>query len=179
MKIKLIITKDEKEIYNLIKNNQNVIGIPMKIDNANIKDGKQENAIITLLSIMNINGYLEEAKSIVKDSDPLKIVKSMINIANKNIEDYLKNIENDSKYKINEIIRVNDKEYAVIDSFKNNDNTYLYLINNSDFNDDLAIIKEDNNGKFINIEKDDEFNFVLNKIFLDFKDEIINFATDN
>ena len=179
MKIKPIITKEEKEIYNLIRNNQSVIGIPMKVENTNIKDGKQENAIITLFSMISINGYLDEAKAVVKNNNPIKIVNSMIDIVSKNMENTFEGTENNSKYKTNDIIRVNDKEYAVIDSFKNNDNTYLYLINNSDFDDDLAIIKEDNNGKFINIEKDDEFNFVLNKIFLDFKDEIINFATDN
>ena len=85
-------------------------------------------------------------------------------------------------YQVDDIIKFNSGEYLVIDVIKKNNNTYLYLINNDEFKDDLAITKvinEDGVIKYNHIEDNDEFNYVINKIFLDLKDEIILFANED
>lgn len=77
----------------------------------------------------------------------------------------------------NDILKFDDKEYLVIDTFNKNNDTYLYLINNDNFEDDIAISKIINN-EFTCIYDDDEYEYVLNKLFLDLKDNIISIATN-
>ena len=77
----------------------------------------------------------------------------------------------------NDILKFDDKEYLVIDTFNRNNDTYLYLINNDNFEDDIAISKIINN-EFTCIYDDDEYEYVLNKLFLDLKDNIISIATN-
>ncbi len=84
-------------------------------------------------------------------------------------------------FEIDDIIKFKNGSYLVLDVIKRNDNTYLYLINNDEFEDDISITKVTNKNGFIeysHIESEEEFNYILNKLFLDFKDDIISIATN-
>jgi hypothetical protein len=75
----------------------------------------------------------------------------------------------------NDIIFFDDKQYLVIDII---DNRYLYLINNSSIENDTAIVKiinKYNNFNINYIDNDDEFNYVLYKIYLNHKNNILNY----
>lgn len=78
---------------------------------------------------------------------------------------------------INDIIKFRNNDYLVLDVIKKNDSTYVYLINNSEFEDDIAISKIVNDS-FTYIDNEEEFIYVLNKLFLDFKENIIDIATN-
>lgn len=80
-------------------------------------------------------------------------------------------------FNIDDVIKFKNGNYLVLDVIKNEKNTYLYLINNDEFLDDVSITKVTNeNGKniFSCIENNEEFDYVLNKLFLDFKDDILD-----
>ena len=82
-------------------------------------------------------------------------------------------------YNIDDVIKFKNGNYLVLDVIKNEGNTYLYLINNDEFLDDVSITKVRNeNGKNIYscIESDEEFEYVLNKLFLDFKEDILELS---
>ena len=82
---------------------------------------------------------------------------------------------------IDDVIVFNDGEYLILDVIRENNNTYLYLINNDEFMDDVSIVKVNNNNNVIEytaIDNDEEFDYVVNKIFLDFKDDVLDFATE-
>ena len=84
-------------------------------------------------------------------------------------------------YQIDDVIKFKNGEYLVIDIIKKDSNTYLYLINNGKHEDDIAIAKVINDDgviKYSHIENEEEFNYVVNKIFLNLKDEIILFANE-
>ncbi|MDY6072166.1 MAG: hypothetical protein SPI44_04775 [Bacilli bacterium] len=84
-------------------------------------------------------------------------------------------------FNIDDVIVFNDGEYLILDVIRENNNTYLYLINNDEFLDDVSIVKVNNNNNVIEytaIDNDEEFDYVVNKIFLDFKDDVIDFATE-
>lgn len=84
-------------------------------------------------------------------------------------------------FNIDDVIVFNDGEYLILDVIRENNNTYLYLINNDEFLDDVSIVKVNNNNNVIEytaIDNDDEFDYVVNKIFLDFKDDVLDFATE-
>ena len=84
-------------------------------------------------------------------------------------------------FNIDDVIVFNDGEYLILDVIRENNNTYLYLINNYEFLDDVSIVKVNNNNNVIEytaIDNDEEFDYVVNKIFLDFKDDVIDFATE-
>ena len=84
-------------------------------------------------------------------------------------------------FNIDDVIVFNDGEYLILDVIRENNNTYLYLINNDEFLDDVSIVKVNNNNHVIEytaIDNDEEFDYVVNKIFLDFKDDVIDFATE-
>ena len=79
-------------------------------------------------------------------------------------------------FNIDDIITFNYGEYLILDVIREKDNTYLYLINNDEFKDDVSIVKVNNNNDVIEyspIENEEEFDFVVNKIFLDFKEDAI------
>lgn len=85
-------------------------------------------------------------------------------------------------YEIDDIIKFKKGEYLIIDIVKKDNNTYLYLINNDEHEDDVAITKVINDDgiiKYEYIENDDEFNYVINRIFLNLKDEIVLFANED
>ena len=75
------------------------------------------------------------------------------------------------KIKTNDILYFKENEYLVIDSIEGR---YLYLINNNPTKDDIAIVKVMNN-QLVKIDNEDEFDYVINKLYLDYKDEIISF----
>ena len=84
-------------------------------------------------------------------------------------------------FNIDDIITFNYGEYLILDVIREKDNTYLYLINNDEFKDDVSIVKVNNNNDVIEyspIENEEEFDFVVNKIFLDFKEDVVDFGTD-
>ena len=84
-------------------------------------------------------------------------------------------------FNIDDVIVFNDGEYLILDVIRENNNTYLYLINNDEFLDDVSIVKVNNNNNVIEytaIDNDEEFDYVVNKIFLNFKDDVIDFATE-
>lgn len=84
-------------------------------------------------------------------------------------------------YNIDDVIVFNDGEYLILDVIRENNNTYLYLINNDEFMDDVSIVKVNNNNNVIEysaIDNDEEFDYVVNKIFLDFKEDVLDFASE-
>ena len=84
-------------------------------------------------------------------------------------------------FNIDDVIVFNDGEYLILDLIRENNNTYLYLINNDEFLDDVSIVKVNNNNNVIEyraIDNDEEFDYIVNKIFLDFKDDVLDFATE-
>ena len=84
-------------------------------------------------------------------------------------------------FNIDDIITFNYGEYLILDVIREKDNTYLYLINNDEFKDDVSIVKVNNNNDVIEyspLENEEEFDFVVNKIFLDFKEDVVDFATE-
>lgn len=84
-------------------------------------------------------------------------------------------------FNIDDVIVFNDGEYLILDVIRENNNTYLYLINNDEFMDDVSIVKVNNNNNVIEytaIDNDEEFDYVVNKIFSDFKDDALDFASE-
>ena len=84
-------------------------------------------------------------------------------------------------FNIDDVIVFNDGEYLILDVIRENNNTYLYLINNDEFMDDVSIVKVNNNNNVIEytaIDNDEEFDYFVNKIFLEFKDDVLDFATE-
>ena len=82
-------------------------------------------------------------------------------------------------YNIDDVIKFKNSEYLILDIIKKEENTYLYLINNNEYLNDVSITKvTNNNGEALYscIDNDEEFEYVLNKIFLDFKDDILDMA---
>ncbi len=81
-------------------------------------------------------------------------------------------------FKKGNIIKFNNGDYLVLDILKYKDNTYLYLINNNEYENDVSIVKVENeNGiiKYSYIDDEEEFNYVINKLFLNHKIEISEF----
>lgn len=84
-------------------------------------------------------------------------------------------------FRIDDIIEFNNGQYLVLDVINKNDNTYLYLINNDEFLNDISITKvvnSDGKIEFTYIEDDNEFDFVMNKIFLDLKTDILDLVSN-
>ena len=79
---------------------------------------------------------------------------------------------------IDDIISINGKDYLVLDIIRSNDNTYLYMINNSEFQDDVSIVKVLENGELDYINDENEFDYVINRIFLDNQVDLIYMTQD-
>jgi len=76
---------------------------------------------------------------------------------------------------INDILTFDNGEYLVVDII---DDRYLYLINNDILKNDIAIVKivnKYNNIEINNIDNDDEFNYVIYKLYLKNKKNILNY----
>lgn len=85
------------------------------------------------------------------------------------------------EFKINDIIKFKGGDYLILDVIQNNDNTYLYLINNDEYLNDVSITKViENNGviEYNHIDNNDEFNYVLNRLFLNIKEELIELVSE-
>lgn len=83
------------------------------------------------------------------------------------------------EFAINDIIRFKNGNYLILDIINTNGNKYLYLINNDDYLNDVAITKVIENGgvvEYTPVDDNDEFNYVLNKLFLNIKDDIFKFV---
>lgn len=83
------------------------------------------------------------------------------------------------EFAINDIIKFKNGNYLILDIINTNGNKYLYLINNDDYLNDVAITKVIENGgvvEYTPIDDNDEFNYVLNKLFLNIKDDIFKFV---
>ena len=79
---------------------------------------------------------------------------------------------------VNDIIELDNYSYKVLDIINHKYDTYLYLINNEEFVNDTAIVKavkKDRNIELKHIENDDEFEFVLKKIYLNHKRDILSY----
>ena len=84
-------------------------------------------------------------------------------------------------FQVDDIIKYNNGEYLVLDVIKKDADVFLYLINNDEFVNDVAITKVKNNNGLIEytyIDDDKEFNYVLNKIIVNSKDDLLEFAID-
>ena len=84
-------------------------------------------------------------------------------------------------FKVNEVIKFKKGDYLILDIIKKDNNTYLYLINNDEFKDDVSITKVlDNDGvvEYTFIDDEEEFNYVLNQLLLDNKDKISEFLIE-
>ena len=80
--------------------------------------------------------------------------------------------------KKNNIIKFNNGDYLVIDVLNYKEIMYLYLINNDEFENDVSIVKVNEDGgiiKYSQIEDEEEFNYVVNKLFLEHQMEIDEF----
>ena len=83
------------------------------------------------------------------------------------------------EFAINDIIRFKNGNYLILYIINTNGNKYLYLINNDDYLNDVAITKVIENGgvvEYTPVDDNDEFNYVLNKLFLNIKDDIFKFV---
>lgn len=78
-----------------------------------------------------------------------------------------------------DVIEFDKENYIVLNVINYNSFTYLYLINESEENDDISIVKvemRDNEPNYVHVKDDDEFNIVLNMIMEENKsisDELI------
>lgn len=76
-----------------------------------------------------------------------------------------------------DVLPIEGKEYLVIDTLEYDGVNYLYLVNNSDFEDDNAIVKViyENDKDFVtNIDNDDEFNKVVSLFINQNKEELLD-----
>ena len=65
-------------------------------------------------------------------------------------------------YNIDDVIKFKDGEYLVIDVIKNEGNTYLYLINNDEYLNDVSITKRK----------------ITNKLLTPYRDNVGRFSSD-
>ncbi len=82
------------------------------------------------------------------------------------------------KYALDQVIKYNNGEYIVLDVVNHNDNTYLYLINNSEFKNDVSIVRVLEDGSLDYINDESEFDYVIHKIFLDNQIDLIYMAQE-
>ena len=79
------------------------------------------------------------------------------------------------KFKKNNVIKFNNGDYLILDVLNYQGNIYLYLINNDEYENDVSIVRVDyNNGitKYSHIDDEEEFNYVVSKLFLNHFSEI-------
>lgn len=79
-------------------------------------------------------------------------------------------------FNIDDVIKFKNGEYLILDVIINKGNTYLYLINNDEFKNDVSITKVTKNSQnyeFSAINSDEEFDYVMSRIFLNYHDDIL------
>jgi len=80
--------------------------------------------------------------------------------------------------KVNDIVKFDNYSYQVLDIITFENNYYAYLINNDEFINDTSIVRLEKVGKMIDfrhIDNDIEFKYVLYKIYLNHKRDILSF----
>ncbi len=80
--------------------------------------------------------------------------------------------------KVNDIIRFDNKNYRVLDIIENKNKKYAYLINNEKYINDISIVEVSENDKKLevkHIKNIDEFNYVLCRLYLKNKNEILSY----
>ena len=80
------------------------------------------------------------------------------------------------KYSPYQIISFKEGEYLVLDVVNYNENIFLYLINNNEFEEDISLVKVLEDGSFGQINDEKEFDYVINKIFLDNEEDLSQFS---
>ena len=80
--------------------------------------------------------------------------------------------------KVNDVLDFDNYSYRVLDVINSNGNTYAYLINNEEFKNDTSIVKivkNNRNLEVMHIKDNTEFEYVLKKIYLNHKREILSY----
>ena len=78
-----------------------------------------------------------------------------------------------------EYVLIDNKKYEVVMEKTSGDTTYMYLSNLDDDNDNLIRKYTTVDQETIYpLDNDEEFDYIVNKIFLDFKDDVLDFATE-
>lgn len=150
-----------------IKNNKNVIGTFKKTIDRKVKTKKTLSAI----KIFNIV-YDKYISQNIREKNEENILEVLYNLVSNEIE---KNDKENSNYNIGEIIEVNNEKYLIEDTINYYNNTYLYLINNSINKDDTAVVKiskENGIDTLKSIDNKEEFDYIINRVFLDLKSEL-------
>lgn len=73
-----------------------------------------------------------------------------------------------------DVVEVNNKNFIVLNIINNNNNLYLYLINEDENNDEYSIVKviNQNDKIFFDGVSDEEYQIITNKLVLDNKEEM-------
>lgn len=73
-----------------------------------------------------------------------------------------------------DVVEVNNKNFIVLNIINNNNNLYLYLINEDENNDEYSIVKviNQNDKIFFDGVSDEEYQIITNKLILDNKEEM-------
>ncbi len=83
-------------------------------------------------------------------------------------------------YEVDQVIQFKNGEYLILDVIKHKDFVYLYLINYNEYLNDTAIVKVVNNDKtsYEYIKNNEEFDYVLNKLFLNNSIDALKLVAD-
>ncbi len=83
-------------------------------------------------------------------------------------------------YEVDQVIQFKNGEYLILDVIKYKDFVYLYLINYNEFLNDTAIVKVVNGdkNKYEYINSNEEFDYILNKLFLNNSIDAIKLVVD-
>lgn len=83
-------------------------------------------------------------------------------------------------YEVDQVIQFKNGEYLILDVIKHKEFIYLYLINYDEYLNDTAIVKVVKNDKvrYEYINNNDEFDYVLNKLFLNNSIDAIKLVVD-
>ena len=83
-------------------------------------------------------------------------------------------------YEVDQVIQFKNGEYLILDVIKYKDFVYLYLINYNEFLNDTAIVKVVNGdkNKYEYINNNEEFDYILNKLFLNNSIDAIKLVVD-
>lgn len=75
-----------------------------------------------------------------------------------------------------DVVEVNGRNFIVLNIINYNNNTYLYLINEDDNNDDCTIVRLNKNNNTYIFEKvnEEELKIVMEKLLIEYKDIDIN-----
>lgn len=75
-----------------------------------------------------------------------------------------------------DVVEVNGRNFIVLNIINYNNNTYLYLINEDDNNDDCTIVRLNKNNNTYIFEKvnEEELKIVMEKLLVEYKDIAIN-----